>query len=76
MHTCVYRNLNTLISERGIKKKSIAEKLGISPRAFTNKMVGVSDFTWKECCIIRKNFFPDLDLDFIFEFNAVENKSA
>lgn len=61
-----YNVLNGKIAERGIKKKVIAETLGITPRAFSNKLAGRSKITWPEACIIQKKFFPDLDKDYLF----------
>lgn len=61
-----YPNLVSEIAKRGIKKKVIAKKIGVSERAFYNKMIGVSEFTWPEICIISSAFFPDIEKEFLF----------
>lgn len=61
-----YAILNGKIAERGIRKSAIAESLGISPKAFSNKLSGKSRFTWPEACLIQSRFFPDLDKDYLF----------
>lgn len=60
-----YPNLVAEIAKRGIKKQAIASALGISYRAFYNKISGRVPFTWPEACIIRDTFFPDMSLEFL-----------
>lgn len=62
----VYPTLIGEIAKRGIKKNVIAERLGISERAFYNKLHGIAEFTWPEVCTINKCFFPDMDKDDLF----------
>jgi hypothetical protein len=69
----LYRNLEIAILDKGIKKKTIAEKLSISPKALANKLRGITDFSWSECCLLQKEFFPSLDKDYLF---ATENDKA
>ena len=63
----VYPNLEAEIARRGIKKKDIAEELGISYKAFSNKRLGNSPFTYDEVCMICNCFFPDLDERYLFQ---------
>ena len=54
-----------LISERGVKKKALAEALGIRPSTLYRKMCGTLDFTRSEiqkCC----EFFKEEELNHIF----------
>lgn len=62
-----YNVLNGKIAERGIKKQTIAERLGISPKALSNKLSGKSPITWPEACVIQNVFFPDIEKDDLFE---------
>lgn len=48
------------IAERGIKKKAIAERVGITPRALNMKLNGHSQFTWPEVVAMQTTFFPDI----------------
>lgn len=54
------------IAKRGIKKTAIAESIGVSDKAFRNKMNGTSTFTWPEVKKINHQFFPDLTPDELF----------
>lgn len=54
------------IAKRGIKKSSIAKRIGISDRALYNKMSGAVSFTWDEVVEINSCFFPDLDKNVLF----------
>ena len=54
------------IAKRGIKKRSIAKRIGISDRALYNKMSGAVSFTWDEVVEINSRFFPDLDKNVLF----------
>ena len=61
-----YRVLNGKITERGILRRDIAKSIGISSRAFRNKMTGVAPFTWDEVTLIRQKYFPDCSLEQLF----------
>ena len=54
------------MAKRGIKKKAIAQSLGICDRALYNKLNGRVPFTWPEAKIISRKFFPDLQVDDLF----------
>lgn len=62
----VFPNLAAEIARRGIKKATIAEKLGISQRSLYSKLSGETSFTWEEVCAIRDIFFPDMDPTSLF----------
>ncbi len=62
----VYRILVGEIAKRGIKKKAIAESIGICGKSLNNKLNGKSPFTWPEVVTIRERFFPDMDTDYLF----------
>lgn len=62
-----YKFLEGKIAERGIKKRVVAEKLGITPKALSNKLTGKAPFTWLEACAVQENFFPDLSKDILFQ---------
>lgn len=70
-----YPNLAGEIARHGISVQNIADTMGITSRAFRNKISGRTDFTWPETNVIQKNFFPDLSKDYLFA-NREENQSA
>ena len=68
-----YPNLEAEISKNGFKKKDIADKLNISPRAFAEKMTGRVDFWWKEVGIIQ-SLFPNVPAEELFEHTSSDGK--
>ncbi len=60
-----YPILEAEIAKNGITKKEIAEAIGITPRAFSQKLTGKSDLRYSEIQCIRK-FFPDIPLEQLF----------
>ena len=65
-----YPNLEVEISKNGIKKKDIAEHLGITARSFSDKMTGRVDFWWKEVKAI-KALFPNVPYEKLFEHEEI-----
>lgn len=67
------------IAKRGIKKKIIAESIGVCGKSLKNKMDGKVPFTWPEVKIIRQRFFPDMTPDCLFattDETSATNKPA
>ena len=62
-----YPNLVGEMAKRGIKKKTIAERIHVCNKSFNNKLNGKSSFTWPEVKIIWREFFPDIPPDELFE---------
>ncbi len=69
-----YPVLAAEIAKRGIKKKTIADALGICNRSLNNKLSGRVSFTWEEVKQIRSRFFPDMSPDELFA--TASEKSA
>lgn len=69
-----YPNLEVAANARGISKKAIYTKLGITPRSYYNKMCGKSPLAWDEACIIQTVFFPDMSKDVLFADHAREEE--
>lgn len=61
-----YKTLVGEIAKRGIKKKVIASRIGVSERTLYNKLNGDASFTWEEVCGISMSFFPDIDKSVLF----------
>lgn len=66
-----YKNLDDIISERGVKKTVISKRLNISRQAFNNKISGESRFTVDEALSIKSTFFPDLDIEYLFADKSI-----
>ena len=54
------------IAKRGLKKKAIADSIGICDRALRNKLSGKVAFTWPEVSEITTRFFPDMAPEVLF----------
>lgn len=70
----MYSFLKGKIVERGMKKSAIADALGITQRALSQKIAGKRAFKWDEVCAIQSRFFPDIDKDTLFA--ATEEKKG
>lgn len=62
-----YENLISLIERRGVRKSTLAQSIGITTRALSNKLAGKSDFTWSQVCEIQGRFFPDVPREVLFK---------
>ncbi len=47
--------------------KDAANALGVSYKTFYNKLNGITQFTWREVCILHDTFFPNFTIDEIFD---------
>lgn len=63
----LYPNLVGEIARRGIKKKVIAQSIGVCDKSLNNKLTGRVPFTWPEVKLIRRQFFPDVDPEYLFK---------
>lgn len=61
--TITYPVLEGKIAERGIRKKTIAEALNITPRALGNKLNGKTEFSWSEVVELQSRYFQDVTKD-------------
>ena len=59
----VFPVLEGKIAERGIMKTVIAARLGLSYRAFMDRLNGTCDFKWREVQIMQRTFVPDMTKD-------------
>lgn len=62
----VYPVLIGEIAKRGIKKKTMAQSIGVCDKSLNNKLSGRVPFTWPEVKAIRLRFFPDMTPDELF----------
>lgn len=63
----VYPVLVGEIAKRGIKKKTIAQSIGVCDKSLNNKLSGRVPFTWPEVAAIKARFFPDLTPEELFQ---------
>lgn len=65
-----YPNLVGECARKGIRMADIADAIGCTQRAMTNKMQGRTCFTWPEVDVIQRRFFPDLTKDYLMQTTA------
>lgn len=63
----MYRNLEAEMAREGIKRKDLAEALGVRYATVIDKLKGRYSFTLDEAFIIRNKFFPHLNFEYLFE---------
>lgn len=70
----MFKNLRAEMARLdNISGRVIADKIGITPQAFYDKMSGRSEFKRREMQKIRDNFFNGMSLDYLFEYTTSKN---
>ena len=69
-----YPNLRAEMSRIGIKQGDIAKLLGVGEITVSKKMNGKSKFTIDEAFLIKKTFFPDFTIDYLFSDDTIAKK--
>ncbi|MEW5952495.1 MAG: helix-turn-helix transcriptional regulator [Bacillota bacterium] len=62
----MFRNLKAEMARQGLTGKQIAVAIGISEKAFSNRMSGRTEFLMGELIAIRETFFRNLDIGYLF----------
>ena len=55
------------MKQEGVTKNDLKNLLQVSEKTIRNKLSGKTDFTWKEVKTIKNKYFPDDDLECLFE---------
>ena len=72
----MYPNLEAEIAREGLNKKVIAKKIGMKRYGtLIDKLNGNYPLKLEEARAIRKEFFPDLSLDYLFETKVTEKNN-
>ena len=66
-------NLNAEIARKGLLKKDIALRCGISLTSFYEKLNGNRDWTYPEVISIWREFFPEQKINYLFTYKAMDN---
>mgnify|MGYP002768652739 CR=1 FL=1 len=64
----MYKNLETEMKKRNITNLDLAHTLNVSPKTVSFKLNGKARFNVDEMWLIKKNYFEDLSLEYIFEY--------
>ena len=65
------KNLVIEIAKKNIERNTIAQVLGIHRNSLNNKLSGATQFTVDEAFMIKKVFFPEFDLTYLFSNEQV-----
>lgn len=63
----MYGNLYIEMKIKKITQDELRKCIGITRQAVVNKLKGKTDFTSSEMFEIRKKFFPNCSLEYLFE---------
>lgn len=62
----LYPNLKAELARHNLRDEDIARHLQVRNATISDKMKGKSDFKLTEAMSIKKEFFPDLTIDYLF----------
>lgn len=63
----MYANLKRELFAKGITQVMLAKTLGIGTSTLTHKMRGKTEFKSSEMITIKREFFPDKTLEYLFD---------
>lgn len=64
------KNIEEIRKIKGVALVDIADLLGVDSRTVRNKIDGISDFKFGETVAIKKAFFPEYELEYLFSERA------
>lgn len=64
------KNIEEIRKIKGVALVDIADLLGVDSRTVRSKIDGVSDFKFGETIAIKKAFFPEYELEYLFSERA------
>lgn len=64
------KNIEEIRKIKGVALVDIADLLGVDSRTVRRKIDGVSDFKFGETVAIKKAFFPEYELEYLFSERA------
>ena len=64
------KNIEEIRKIKGVASVDIADLLGVDSRTVRSKIDGVSDFKFGETVAIKKAFFPEYELEYLFSERA------
>ncbi len=68
----MYPNLEAEIARKGLIKKEIAEQLDYRLATLYDKLNRKTKFTLDEALEIRDEFFPEMEIEYLFEYENEE----
>ena len=68
----MFKNLIAEMARNGVTNNDIALYLNITPNTVSNKISGKTEFTRKDMWLLKKGFFPNLSIEYLFESGEKE----
>lgn len=68
----MYKNLKTVLYQKGISIKQYAEFLGVSEKTAQNKVKGITDFTYPEYKKTCTLLFPEYNGAYLFAEDSLQ----
>lgn len=62
-------NLEKARQKNGVTKVDLADLLGVKYQTITEKIEGNSSFKFEEALLIKRTYFPEYDLIYLFSKN-------
>jgi plasmid maintenance system antidote protein VapI len=62
----MYKNLAAEMARYDITTKMIADCLGVNERTVRNYLSGRTQISWPDVIKIKNEFFPDLEISYLF----------
>jgi hypothetical protein len=62
----MFPNLKAEMARQNISGLTISEFIGCTPKTFSSKLTGKTEFTRSEIFKIQKAFFPNLTVEYLF----------
>lgn len=72
----MFRNLRAEMAREGFNGVQVATKIGISDKAFRNKMLGSTEFMRSEMLKVKNLFPEEVTLEYLFDMDGPGIKSA
>lgn len=68
------KNLDKVRREKNVSLVDIADLLKVRTATVSEKINGKYDFKFNEAVMIKNKFFPEYELEFLFELEPTHNK--
>lgn len=60
-------NLESVRKDKGVSLVDMADVLGVRYQTVSDKIQGKYDFKFSEAVVIKKKFFPEYEIEFLFQ---------
>ncbi|CDR65811.1 TPA: helix-turn-helix transcriptional regulator [Staphylococcus aureus] len=61
------KNFNDIRKDKKVSLVDLADLLGVRYQTVADKINGVSDFKFGEALLIKNKFFPEYEIEYLFE---------